>query len=359
MKRATILEVNTKKFLNNIKKIQEYVGSKELMPVIKANGYGTNINKKLSVINHFNIVAVAMVEEAIFLRELGYEKEIFVLNQPAVEEIEDIHNYNLIVGVSEKTFLENINIPIRVHLEIETGMNRTGIQQNHLKDYIKMIKENKCIQVEGTYTHLSSADFDEEYTKKQLDTFKEAVNILKEYFDLKYIHSSASNGLLNYDDGVSNIVRPGLIMYGYESYEGVKKQIDIEPIAKLITHITYLKEIEANQAISYSQKFKSTKKMKVATIPIGYADGYRRELTNIGEVVVKGKKCKILGSVCMDSCMIDVTDIDVKVGDEVFIFDNELVTLEDIAEKCHTINYEILSTISYRVPRVFVEEDSE
>lgn len=358
MKRATILEVNTKKFLNNIKKIQEYVGSKELMPVIKANGYGTNINKKLSVINHFNIVAVAMVEEAIFLRELGFEKEIFVLNQPAVEEIEDIHKYNLIVGVSEKTFLENINIPIRVHLEIETGMNRTGIQLSKLKEYIELIKDNKCIQVEGTYTHLSSADFDEEYTKKQLDTFKEAVSILKEHFDLKYIHSSASNGLLNYDDGVSNLVRPGIIMYGYESYEGVKKQINIEPIAKLITHITYLKEIEPNEAVSYSQKFKSTKKMKVATIPIGYADGYRRELTNIGEVVVKGKKCKILGSVCMDSCMIDVTDLDVKVGDEVFIFDNELVTLEDIAEKCHTINYEILSTISYRVPRIFLEEDS-
>ena len=181
MKRATILEVNTKKFLNNIKKIQEYVGSKELMPVIKANGYGTNINKKLSVINHFNIVAVAMVEEAIFLRELGFEKEIFVLNQPAVEEIEDIHKYNLIVGVSEKTFLENINIPIRVHLEIETGMNRTGIQLSNLKEYIELIKDNKCIQVEGTYTHLSSADFDEEYTKKQLDTFNNNSTFNLEY----------------------------------------------------------------------------------------------------------------------------------------------------------------------------------
>ncbi|MBQ8132382.1 MAG: alanine racemase [Bacilli bacterium] len=357
MKRATTLEVSTTKFLNNLKKIKEYVGGKELMPVIKANGYGTNINKKLSVINHFNIVAVAMVEEAIFLRELGYEKEIFVLNQPAVDEIEDIHKYNLIVGVSEKTFIESINVPIRVHLEIETGMNRTGIQLDKIKDYIEMIKKNKNIQVEGTYTHLSSADFDEEYTNNQLDIFKKAVSILKEHFNLKYIHSSASNGLLNYDDGVSNLVRPGIIMYGYESYEGVKNQIDIEPIAKLITHITYLKDIDEGQAISYSQKYKTTKKMKVATIPIGYADGYRRELTNIGEVVVKGKKCKVLGSVCMDSCMIDVTDLDVQVGDEVFVFDNDLVTLESIAEKCHTINYEILSTISYRVPRIFVEEE--
>ena len=356
MKRATILEVNTKKFLNNLKNIKEYVGDKELMPVIKANGYGTNINKKLSVINNFNIVAVAMVEEAVFLRELGYEKEIFVLNQPVVEEIEDINKYNLIVGVSEKTFIENINLPIRVHLEIETGMNRTGIQLDKINDYISMIKSNKNIIVEGVYTHLSSADFDSDYTNKQLDTFKKAVSILKEHFNLKYIHSSASNGLLNYDDGVSNLVRPGIIMYGYESYEGVKNQIDIEPIAKLKTHIVYLKEVESGQAISYSQKFVSDKKMKVATIPIGYADGYRRELTNKGEVVVKGHKCRVLGSVCMDSCMIDVTDLDVQVGDEVYVFDNVLVTLEDIAEKCNTINYEILSTISYRVPRIFIED---
>ena len=356
MKRATILEVNTTKFLNNLKNIKDYVGDKELMPVIKANGYGTNINKNLSVINNFNIVAVAMVEEAVYLRELGYEKEIFVLNQPVVEEIEDINKYNLIVGVSEKTFIENINIPIRVHLEIETGMNRTGIQLDKINNYISMIKSNKNIIVEGVYTHLSSADYDSEYTNKQLDTFKKAVSILKEHFNLKYIHSSASNGLLNYDDGVSNLVRPGLIMYGYESYEGVKKQIEIEPIAKLKTHIVYLKEVEKGQAISYSQKFVSDKKMKVATIPIGYADGYRRELTNKGEVVVKGHKCRVLGSVCMDSCMIDVTDLDVQVGDEVYVFDNDLVTLEDIAEKCNTINYEILSTISYRVPRIFIEE---
>ena len=356
MKRATILEINTTKFLNNIKKIKEYVGDKEIMPVIKANGYGTNINKKLSIINNFNIVAVAMVEEAIFLRELGYEKEIFVLNQPVVEEIPDINKYNLIVGVSEKSFIEKIDIPIRVHLEIETGMNRTGIQLDKLNDYIKMIKANKNILVEGVYTHLSSADFDPDYTYNQINCFKRAIQDLENEFDLKYIHCNASNGLLKYNISDCNLVRPGIIMYGYESYEGVKDMIDIEPIAKLKTHIVYLKDVEEGQAISYSQKFVTDKKMKVATIPIGYADGYRRELTNIGEVVVKGHKCRILGSVCMDSCMIDVTDLDVKVGDEVYVFDNDIVTLEDIAKKCNTINYEILSTISYRVPRVFVEE---
>ena len=181
------------------------------------------------------------------------------------------------------------------------------------------------------------------------------VDIVSNYFDLKYIHCSASNGLLKYRDDFTNLVRPGLIIYGYESFPGCNEIIDIKPICKLKTAVTYLKEVESGESISYSRKFISDKKMKVATIPIGYADGFRRTNTNIGEVIVNGKKCKVLGSVCMDSCMIDVTSIkNVKVGDTVYIWDNKFITLDDIANKCNTINYEVLSTISERVPRKFI-----
>ena len=352
----TILEVNTKKFINNINKIQEYVGNKTIMPVIKANGYGTYINKKLDIINHFNIVAVAEVQEAIELRKLGYLKEIFVLNQPSIEEIEDIYKYHITIGLSEIEFLKQINLPIKVHLEIETGMNRTGIKLNNLDDFIDEIKKNHNIEVEGIYTHFSSADIDEDYTNKQISLFKQAVNQVKDIFHLKYIHCSASNGLINYKENISNTVRPGIIMYGYESFKGANQIIDIEPIAKLKTKITYIKKVEENESISYNRKFISQHPMTVATIPIGYADGLRRELSNKGEVVVNGEKRKILGSVCMDSCMIDVTGLNVKVGDTVYIWDNENITLEDIADKCNTINYEIISTISDRVERRFIDE---
>ena len=352
----TILEVNTKKFINNINKIQEYVGNKTIMPIIKANGYGTYINKKLDIINHFNIVAVAEVQEAIELRKLGYLKEIFVLNQPSIEEIEDIYKYHITIGLSEIEFLKQINLPIKVHLEIETGMNRTGIKLNDLDYFIDEIKRNHNIEVEGIYTHFSSADIDEDYTNKQISLFKQAINQVKDIFHLKYIHCSASNGLINYKENISNTVRPGIIMYGYESFKGANKAIDIEPIAKLKTKITYIKKIEENESISYNRKFISQHPMTVATIPIGYADGLRRELTNKGEVVVNGEKRKILGSICMDSCMIDVTGLNVKAGDTVYIWDNENITLEDIADKCNTINYEIISTISDRVERRFIDE---
>ena len=145
-------------------------------------------------------------------------------------------------------------------------------------------------------------------------------------------------------------------MYGYESFKGAKEQIPIEPIATLKTKITYIKEVEEGESISYNRKFITDHPMKIATIPIGYADGLRRSLTNIGEVIVGGEKRRILGTICMDSCMVDVTGLEVKVGDTITIWDNNLITLEEIADKCNTINYEIISTISDRVEREFIEK---
>lgn len=354
------MEVNVQAFNKNVKKIQEFVHNKKIMPVIKANAYGTHINKKLEIIDKFDIVAVAIIDEAIELRKNGYKKEIFVLNQPYIDELEDIIKYDITIGLSSDEFLNNIiglKNKIKVHLEIETGMNRTGIKKEELKKIIVKIKENKNICVEGVYTHLSSADYDQEYTMMQLKKFEEAVNVvIDEFKNIKYIHSSSSNGLLNYDDKISNLVRPGILLYGYKSFEDSNKKINVEPICKLKTKITFLKEINEGESISYSRRFVSNKKMRIATIPIGYADGLRRDSLNDTEVVVNGTKTKVVGSICMDSCMIDVTNIkNVEIGTTVYIWDNELITLEDIAAKHNTINYEMMSTISYRVPRIFIE----
>lgn len=357
--RPTIMEVYINKFNSNINKIQEYVGNKILMPVIKANAYGTYINKNIEIMNKFNIIAVAIVDEAIELRKLGYKKEIFILNQPYFEEINNIIKYNITIGISDINFLEKIiktKKKIKVHLEIETGMNRTGIKIEDLKIFIDKIKQNQKIIVEGCYTHLSSADYDEKYTNKQLKIFRNAVVIVMNNFDtIKYIHSSASNGIINYNDKVSNMIRAGIIMYGYESFEKSKEKINVEPICKLKTKIIFIKEVEKNSSISYSRKFITKKKMKIATIAIGYADGLNRQLSNRGVIIVNNQKAKILGNICMDSCMIDITNIeDVKIGTDVFVWDNNIRTLESISKECGTINYEILSTISNRVPRIFM-----
>ena len=355
--RPTIMEINKKNFINNINKIKKYV-NKEIMPIIKANGYGTHINKDLSLVNMFNIVGVAIIDEAIELRKINYRKEIFVLNQPSVDDLKDIIKYNITIGISEISFIKELiktTKKVKVHLEIETGMNRTGIKPEEINKVLDLLSKNNKIIIEGIYTHLSSADNDPKYTKKQLEIFEEVVNRIKPRIKtLKYIHSSASNGLLNYTDSVSNLVRPGLIIYGYETFANSSKIIPVKPIATLKTKITFLKEVDKNESISYGRKYITKKRIRVATIPIGYADGLRRELSNKGHVVIKGKKAPIIGSVCMDSCMIDVTDIkSVRVGTDVYIWDNKLITIDDIAEECNTINYEILCGISDRVKRVF------
>ena len=357
--RPTVMEIDLDAFEYNVKQIQKYVGKNtKLMPVIKANAYGTYINKRIDIINKFDIVAVALVDEAVELRKIGYVKEIFVLNQPYKEEIKKIIKNDITIGVSSQDFIEElgkIGKTVKIHIEIGTGMGRTGINPNKVPKFIAKIKMYPNIKVEGMYTHLSSADYDDEYTKKQLNSFKLGVELGKEYYgDLKYLHCSASNGILNYSDSYYNLVRPGIILYGYESFDKTMKKIDLKPVCKLKSKITFLKEVDAGTSIGYSRSYITNKKTKVATIPIGYADGLRRALSNKGEVVINGKMVPIIGNICMDGLMADVTELEnVALGDDVYIWDNEIITLEEVSKLCDTINYEIMCTISNRVPRVF------
>ena len=359
--RETVLEVDKRKFLNNIDKIKEKVNGKTLMPVIKANAYGTYLNYRLDVVDLFDIVCVATADEVAYIRKNGYKKEILILNQPCPHEIPNICAYKATTGVCDKAFLEaaiESGKTIRVHLELETGMNRTGIKEDELDWFIEKIKAAKNIVVEGVYTHFSSADDDPAYTDRQFEIFKRGVEKVKENFDtIKYIHSSASTGIVHLQEDVTNSVRPGIIMYGYYPSQNEVDLIDIEPTCKLKASVAHVFWIDEGESVSYNRRFTSKRKTKVATVQIGYADGLRRELLGKGEVVIHGQKAPIIGTICMDSCMIDITDVEgeVSVGDQVYIWDNELITLEDIAKKCGTINYEILCTISSRVIRRYIE----
>jgi alanine racemase len=355
------MEVNISNFNYNIEQIKKVVQNKEIMPVIKANGYGTYINRCIDIIKDFNYVAVACVCEGVILRNIGYKGNIFVLNQPYVEDINDIVECNLIVGISDINFvraLARCGAKVKVHIELETGMGRTGVLDRFLDIFITEIEKFSNIEVEGVYTHFSSADSDYEYTNKQIELFNKGVEKVKNRIDtIKIIHCCASNGLLNFNVDVCNMVRVGLIMYGYPSSEDTLNKIDLKPIATLVSKISYLKEVDEGFSVSYGRRFITDKKMKIATVGIGYADGVRRCLSNKGYVVVNNKRCKIIGSVCMDSFLIDVTELDsVSVGDLVYIWDNELITLEEVAKWYDTINYEVISTISDRVPRIFVKK---
>lgn len=356
--RPIVMEINLENFQHNINAIREKIGPDvAIMPVIKANAYGTYLNHRLDILNQFDIVAVANVDEAVFIRKLGYRKQIFVLNQPYETEIEKIIAYNIVVGISSYDFARQLGEtgePIKVHLEIGTGMGRTGVHPYRIDKYIEQLPSN--VIVEGIYTHLSSADIDDIYTEKQLKSFHAAVDTATNMLGkLKYVHAAASNGIVNFPDSHFNLVRTGIIMYGYASADDTLEKIDIKPIASLKGRITFLKTVGAGTSIGYSRSYITTRESKVATVPIGYADGMRRTFSNGWKVMVRGQFVPIIGKVCMDSFMIDVTDLDeVALGDEVIIWDNEHITVEDLAAHCDTINYEILCTISDRVPRVFL-----
>ena len=356
--RPTRMEVNLNNFLYNIEQIKKYTNGVDVMPIIKANGYGTHINFCTDIINSFNIVGVALVDEGVVLRKNGYKNDIFVLNQPYVDEINSIIENDIVIGLSDKSFLEELiktNKKVRIHIEIETGMGRTGINPLEIESFISLLKNNSNIIVEGIYTHLSSADYDDEYTKKQLDVFSSSVSKIENLIGkVKYVHCSASNGILNYPNSYYNLVRAGIIMYGYESFDKTFEKIDLKTVCTLKSKITFLKEVEEGTSIGYSRKFITSRKSKIATIPIGYADGVKRRYN--GSIIVRNKRCPIVGNICMDSLMIAVTDVDdVNVGEDVYIWDNDIITIEEISLKTDQINYEVISTISDRVPRLFIK----
>ena len=359
MSRPTVMEISLENAKYNIEKIKEKLPSNtEIMPIIKAEGYGTYLNRNIDFLNMFSIVGVAIVEEGVFLRKMGYKGEIFVLNQSYKEEIPDIIENDLSIGISSDSFIKELGKEksnVKVHIEIGTGMGRTSIKPERVEEYVSNINKYKNIKIEGTYTHLSSADCDIEYSKSQIQSFKKAIKTMKDLnLNLKYIHAFASSAILNFKEPEFNLVRPGILLYGYLPDKCFEGEIDVKPIATLKSRVTLIKTVPENFSIGYSRSFITKRKTKVATIPIGYADGYKRVLSNKGYVFINNKKAPIIGKVCMDSIMADITEIEnVNTGDEVILFDDKNITVDEIAELCGTINYEILSSITARVPRVF------
>ena len=366
--RDTYLEINLKEVSENIKKIKEYLkGKAEIAPVLKADAYGEGAEhfKEILEENHIKIIAVALTDEAITLRNSGFEQKILILNELLESDLEDIIQYNLTPRISVYEIAEKLNELaqkenkiINIHIEIDTGMGRTGIKPSEAEEYAKKIKQLKNLKIEGIFTHFASADSNPEYTDLQIKVFNSTVKKLeKQGIKFKYIHSSASSGILHCLDKIKgNLIRPGITIYGYMPSEDTPNKIGVKPTATLKSKVVYIKTVEKGTSISYGGRYITQRESKIATIPIGYADGIRRTLSNKGRVYINGKYAPIVGSVCMDDFMVDVTDIqNIKVGDEVIIWDNKNITLDEIATLCDTINYEILCTIGKRVVRKYLK----
>ena len=366
-----ILEVNLDNISYNIQSIQEKIGKDKIqIPVIKADAYGLGAVALKPILekNNIKIVAVATIGEAIELRNNNFNMQILVLNEILENNIQNVIKYDLTVGISNINIAKDLNKEAeknnyiaKVHIKVDTGMGRTGLSDDQVVDFAKILKDLKNIEINGIYTHLSSANSPDEeskeYTREQIEAFAQQVdNLNKMGIKPDYVHVLASAGIILYNDDRFNSVRPGIILYGYNPEEiNDTETLRLKPALTLKSKIGFIKEVPEGKAISYYRTYVTDKKTKIATVGMGYADGMKRDLSNNFKVLVDGKYAPIIGKICMDNFMIDITDIpEVKIGDDVIIWDNKNITLEDITKSCKTIKCDILCGISKRVERKYI-----
>ena len=370
---STWLEIDLDAIAKNTRNIKKLIGqNKELMAVVKGNAYGHDVLEIVPIFlkNGATRLAVARLEEGIFLRKAGIDVPILVLGATLKEEAETALMHDITTSACNISFIKKMNElslklkkKAKIHLKIDTGMGRLGVKPEKAVDFIKKVLTFDHIIIEGIFTHFSVADEkDKKYTEEQFRKFSEILKILeKEKIRIPLKHVSNSATLLDLEHMWLDVVRPGIALYGLYPSKEVKKVIKLIPAQRFKTRIAFLKELPAEKSISYGRTYTTYKKNTIiASLPIGYADGYSRLLSNKGEVLVRGERMPIIGRICMDQCMIDVTDLPlVKIGDEVVLWGkqgNERITVEEIADKLNTINYEITHLPDKkRVSKLFIK----
>lgn len=370
--RPARLEINLDNLVYNIRQIKEYIGKETLvMAIVKANAYGHGAidASKIFLRNGADMLGVSIISEAIELRRWKIDAPILILNYTPPRQYEDIIRLDLtqtIYSYEDAKLLSNkakaMDKEAIIHIKIDTGMGRLGFQPNEesIKDIIRISKLPN-INIEGIFTHFATADErDKTYTKKQYNKFTWTVDRLKEQgisIAIKHIANSAT--IIDIPDYSLDMVRPGIILYGhYPSDEVRKERIKLKPAMSLKTSISNKKIVPKGSGISYNKTFTTSRESTIATLPLGYADGYSRILGENSEVCINGMKAPIVGRICMDQMMIDITDIEGEVED-VVLFGygiKNCPTIEDIAGRLGTINYHIMCMMGRRLPRVYIED---
>ncbi len=357
----------------NMTNIKSKVGKETgIIGIIKADAYGHGSVEISKVIleNGADWLAVAVVDEGINLRKNGIAAPILLLGYTPELRLEDVVNNGFIQTVyTYKTAKKLSDVAVRlgktavIHIKIDTGMGRIGYRVNEASaDEIVKISELPNIEVNGMFTHFSTADEkDKDYTLNQYKKFVQMDALLRERgLEIPIKHAANSAAIMDFDNMMFNMVRPGIILYGaYPSEEVDKDNLSIKPAMSVKTHVSYVKEVNEGDYISYGRKYQAVGKRIIATIPVGYADGFIRAYSNGGKVLIKGECAPIVGRICMDQFMVDVTDIkDVQINDEVVLIGkqgNKEITVDFIASILDTINYEVFCTLSKRVPRQYIQ----
>ena len=339
--------------------------------MIKADGYGHGavpIAKELNKIG-VDAFAVAILEEGITLRNNGIRQPILILGYTSEYQYSSLIQYEIEPTVfcyemaeSLSKIAQALGKDAKIHIKLDTGMNRIGFKPTKESvDIIEKIAKLPNIKIQGIFTHFACADeADKTETYEQERKYDQFITWLEErdiYIPIKHVSNSAS--IIDLDGFRKDMVRSGIITYGlYPSEEVSKDVLDLRPAMELKTHIVYIKEVEAGEGISYNHTYVTDKKTKIATIPVGYADGYPRSLSSKGKVLIRGQYAPIIGRICMDQFMVDVTDIEgVSVMDEVTLVGhdgNKMLTVEEVANEAGSFNYEFVCGIGKRVPRVYI-----
>jgi len=352
--RPTVATVDLNALTHNYQEMARRIGDRKVLAVVKAQAYGHGaipVSRRLVELG-IHMLGVALVEEGRDLRDAGITAPILVMAPVFPGQAEVIVNAKLTPVVYTLAVARALS-----DVKIDTGMGRIGLSPEEAVDFIVEAGKLPGLAVEGLMTHFADADLrDKAFAWAQMDRFESLIRSLEaKGITIPLRHAANSAAVLEYDRALLTMVRPGLMLYGYNPLES-RVSADLRPVLSLVTRVAFLKRVPAGVPISYGRTFVTNRESLIATIPLGYADGYSRGLSNKGEAIVRGARVPVAGRVCMDMTMLDVTDVPgVAEGDEVVLIGeqgNERITADDIAVRTGTIAYEVLCGISCRVPRV-------
>jgi alanine racemase len=366
--RPTCARIDLEALSRNFKEAAHRAEGSKVLAVVKAQAYGHGavpVSQRLISLGA-HMLGVALIEEGRELREAGIIAPILVMGAMFPSQAEAVATLQLTPVLSTLSFAQALSLAaesrkttIPVHVKIDTGMGRIGVPPEEALEFITDLRRLPGIQVQGLMTHFADADLqDKDFASKQIDRFETLIAQLDaKGIDSPLRHAAYSAAVLSFPRALCTMVRPGLMLYGYDPLEAGSGHADLTPVLSLETRVAFMKKVPAGVPISYGRTFVTKRESVIATLPIGYADGYSRGLSNKGEVLIRGMRAPIVGRVCMDMCMVDVTELPgVREGDEAVLIGvqgKERITADDIAGKTGTIAYEVLCGISSRVPRIY------
>ena len=368
--RPTYLEINLSVLRKNFEAIRDYSSPAKIMAIVKANAYGHGLVRVAQLYQELNAdyLGVAVLEEGLLLRENGITKPILVLGGILSDQIPLFIKNDLSLTASSPDKLSQIdsiasslNIKARVHLKIDSGMERIGVHYYSAESFLNAALKLRNVIVEGIYSHLANSETsDFAYTNLQIERFNEVVSFFeKNSLERPLCHIANSAAILQHPSAGMDLVRPGILLYGVYPGEEVKKTIKVQPAMNWKSRVVFFKVIKPGHPVGYGSTWQTDHNVRAVTVPAGYGDGYFRKFSNRSEVILNGKRYKIIGNVSMDQIVVNIENDSAYNGDEVILLGSDGVneiTCAEMAGWGETIPYEILTNINTRVPRIYIEK---